>query len=90
MEKLKIGDLKFDNRLFLSPMVDVTDLAYRLICRWVGASMAYTEMLQAEALINAREKKVLKSKMITCPKDKPLGIQITGRRISEEIIILQN
>lgn len=93
LRKLVIGRIKLKNPLLLAPMVDVTDLAYRLICRRAGASIGYTEMLQSEALINARDKKVLKSKMISNSDDKPLGIQITGRRISDfgEIIpVLRN
>jgi nifR3 family TIM-barrel protein len=83
MKKLKINNLEFDNPLFLAPMVDVTDLPYRLICRRSGCSMAYTEMLQVEALNLAKNNKSLKLKTLTNKNDKPLGIQITGRRISD-------
>ncbi len=83
LKRLKIGDIKFENPLFLAPMVDVTDLAYRLICRHAGASMAYTEMLQAEALKVVSEGRVMKLKTLTNSEDKPLGIQITGRRVSD-------
>jgi nifR3 family TIM-barrel protein len=64
-------------------MIDVTDLAYRLICRDSGASIGYTEMLQVEALkaFALKKEKALKLKMLTNPKDKPLGIQITGRKV---------
>lgn len=82
MKNLKIGDLKLENPLFLAPMVDVTDLAYRLICRKSGCAIAYTEMLQVEALKNALGEKSFKLKMLTNSKDKPLGIQITGRNVS--------
>lgn len=77
----KIGNLKLENPLFLAPMVDVTDLAFRLLCRRAGCGMAYTEMLQVEAL--NRAEKNLKFKTLTNAEDKPLGIQITGRRISD-------
>ena len=81
MKKLKIGGIEFENPLFLAPMADVSDLAFRLICRRSGASMAYTEMIQIEALINAE--KSLRYKTLTNFEDKPLGIQITGRKISD-------
>jgi len=81
MKSFKIGDIKFSNPLFLAPMVDVTDLAYRIICRRAGASMAYTEMLQAEAMIHAD--KAIKYKTLTNSDDKPLGVQITGRKVSD-------
>jgi len=78
MEKLKIGNLVLKNRLFLSPMVDVTDVAYRLICRNAGASVAYTEMLHVEAIIHGGEN--VEKKMITSNKEKPVGIQITAKK----------
>jgi len=83
MNKLKIGNIKLENPLLLAPMVDVSDLAFRLICRRAGASMGYTEMLQVEALIRASKEKALKLKMLTNNEDKPLGIQITGRRVTD-------
>lgn len=81
MKKLKIGNVKLENPLFLAPMVDVSNLAYRLLCRKYGAAICYTEMLQAEGLIHGGAR--MKSKTLTNKEDKPLGIQITGRRISD-------
>ena len=56
MKPLKIGKVKIPNPLFLAPMVDVTDLPYRLICRKAGAGMAYTEMLYINAILHENEK----------------------------------
>lgn len=80
-KKLKIGSISINNRLFLAPMVEVSDLAYRLLCRKYGAGMAYTEMIYIDALLheNDRTKKLIK----TCKKDSPVGLQITGNNISE-------
>jgi len=80
MKSLKIGNLKLKNPLLLSPMVDVTDLAYRLLCRKAGASLAYTEMLYSDAIIH--ENKKTQMLMKTIPEERPVGIQITGN--SEE------
>ncbi len=80
MKSLSIGNIKLKNPLFLSPMVEVTDLAYRMLCRkWVG--MAYTEMLYLNALMheNPRTRKL----MSTNKADKPVGLQITGNSIEE-------
>ncbi len=81
LPQLKIGKLKLKNPLLLSPMVDVTDLPYRLLCRKTGASLAYTPMLYTSQLLNENEatQKLIK----TNSKDKPLGIQITGSKIEE-------
>lgn len=76
MKTLKIGNLKLKNRLFLSPMVDVTDLPYRLLCRKAGAGFAYTPMLYIDAVLN--ENRPTQDLMKSTKEDQPLGIQITG------------
>ena len=81
MKPLKIGKIKIKNPLFLAPMVEVTDLPYRLICRKAGAAMAYTEMLYIDAILH--ENKKTKDLMKTSKEDKPLGIQVTGSSINE-------
>ncbi len=81
LPSLKIGNLKLKNPLLLSPMVDVTDLPYRLLCRKAGASIAYTPMLYTSQLLNKNEatQKLIK----TNKADSPLGIQITGSKLEE-------
>lgn len=81
MKSLTIGNIKLKNPLLLSPMVDVTDLPYRLICRKAGAAMAYTEMLYISAILH--ENKKTKDLMKTSKEDKPVGIQITGNSPEE-------
>jgi len=81
MKQLKIGNVRIKNSLFLAPMVDVTDLPYRLICRKAGVGMAYTEMIYLDALTH-RNSKTMKM-METCEKDSPIGIQITWKEINE-------
>ncbi len=78
---LKIGNVNIPNRLFLSPMVDVTDLAYRELCRKQGAGMAYTEMLYVDAILHENDK--TKKLMVTNTKDRPVGIQVTGNSVAE-------
>ena len=81
MKSLKIGNVRIKNRLFLSPMVDVTDLPYRLLCRKAGAGIAYTKMINIGAILHDNVK--TKNMMKTCDEDSPLGIQITGRNVGE-------
>lgn len=76
MKTFKIGNIRLRNRLLLAPMVDVTDLPYRLICRKAGAALCFTEMLNIGAILHENEK--TKRLMKTCVDDKPVGIQITG------------
>ena len=81
MKPLYIGNLKLKNRLFLAPMLDVTNLPYRLICRKAGAAMAYTEMIYTDSILH--ENKKTKTAMKRCKEDSPLGIQITGNNEEE-------
>jgi tRNA-dihydrouridine synthase B len=81
MRSLKIGDLKIKNPLFLAPMVDVTDLAYRMICRNSGCAMAYIEMINTGAIIHENKKTL--DLLKTVEKDKPLGLQITSPSLTD-------
>jgi tRNA-dihydrouridine synthase B len=74
---LKIGQIKIDGfPLILAPLEDVTDFAYRSICKKFGADLMYTEFLAAEALIRDVEK--VKDKMVISEEQKPIGIQLFG------------
>ena len=79
---MKIGNIKLKNRLFLAPMVDVTDCAYRLLCRDEGVAMAYTEMIYVDAILheNSRTLKLMK---IGGKDDRPVGLQVTGNSVNE-------
>ena len=49
---MKIGEIDFGERpVFLAPMEDVTDPAFRLLCKRFGADMVYTEFVSSDALI---------------------------------------
>ncbi len=80
MKSLQIANLKLKNPLILAPMVDVTDLPYRLLCRRAGAALAYTEMIYIDAILHTNKK--TESLMKTSKEDSPVGLQITGN--SEE------
>src|SRR3989338_122884 len=73
---MKIGNIQLKNRLILAPMVDVTDLAYRVLCRRYGAALAFTEMTVIDSILSGA---ALSKKLIeTNDEDKPSGIQIAG------------
>ncbi len=80
-EKFRIGNILLKNRLLLAPMVEVTDLPYRLLCRKSGAALAYTEMINAGAILH--ENKKTKQLLLTAKADRPLGIQITGNNLKD-------
>lgn len=82
MSVLKIGNVRLKNKLFLAPMVEVTDCAYRILCRRYGAAMAYTEMIYLDAVLheNDKTKRLMK---IGGRIDRPIGLQITGNNLAE-------
>lgn len=47
---MKIGTVEIKGKLALAPMAGVTDLAFRTICRRLGAAYTVTEMVSAKAL----------------------------------------
>lgn len=75
---MKIGNISFeDYPLFLAPMEDVTDPAFRLTCKRFGADMVYTEFVSADALI--RSVKRTEQKLFMSDEERPAAIQIYGR-----------
>lgn len=73
---LKIGGVALSGNLLLAPMADVTNLAFRLLCRSYGAGLTYTEMISADALINENQKSLLKG--LAVREDRPFGVQLVG------------
>ncbi|MGB9940337.1 tRNA dihydrouridine synthase DusB [Methanosarcina sp.] len=76
LNKLKIGKTETPGNLLLAPMADVTNLAFRLLCRQNGADITYTEMISADALLNENRKSLLKG--LSSPEDRPFGVQLVG------------
>ena len=57
-------------------MEDVTDPAFRLLCKRFGADMLYTEFVSSEALIRDVNRTV--QKLTIYPEERPIAIQIYG------------
>jgi nifR3 family TIM-barrel protein len=75
---MNIGDIQFsDFPLFLAPMEDVTDPAFRLLCKRFGADMVYTEFVSSDALI--RNVKRTEQKLILNDEERPVAIQLYGK-----------
>ena len=54
---MKIGNIEFEKYpVFLAPMEDVTDPAFRLLCKRFGADMVYSEFISSDALIRSIKK----------------------------------
>ncbi|QAT41441.1 tRNA dihydrouridine synthase DusB [Clostridium sp. JN-9] len=52
---MKIGEIQFQNNVFLAPMAGVTDIAFRELCEEQGCGLAYTEMVSSKALFYGSE-----------------------------------
>lgn len=77
---MKINNIDLGERpLLLAPMEDVTDVAFRLLCRRFGADMVYTEFVSSDALI--RDVASTKRKLQIDPEERPAAIQIYGREV---------
>ena len=75
---MKIRDIDLGERpVMLAPMEDVTDPAFRLMCKRFGADMVYTEFVSADALIRSVSK--TEQKLHIADEERPVAIQIYGR-----------
>jgi tRNA-dihydrouridine synthase B len=80
---MKIGLIDIEQPVILAPMEDVTDRAFRQLCKRHGADIVYTEFISAEALRRRVEKSLRKLK--TDDVERPLAIQIFGSSVESMI-----
>ena len=77
---MKIADLEFGAYpVFLAPMEDVTDEAFRLLCKRFGADMVYTEFVSSDALV--RDVNSTLRKLNIYEEERPVVIQIYGNEV---------
>ena len=77
---MKIASIDLGERpVLLAPMEDVTDPAFRLMCKEFGADMVYTEFVSADALIRSVSK--TEQKLNISDAERPVAIQIYGRDV---------
>lgn len=68
--------LTFPSDVFLAPMADITDVAFRVLCKRYGAGLTSTEMVSANDII--REEKTALKKIEDFAEEKPRAIQLYG------------
>jgi tRNA-dihydrouridine synthase B len=74
---LEIGNIILSSKCILAPLAGISDLPFRLINRSLGCEFAFTEMINARALVY--QNKVTLGKMLaSLPADRPLGVQLLG------------
>ena len=75
---MKIANLDFgEYPVFLAPMEDVTDPAFRLMCKRFGADMVYTEFVSSDALVRSVNSTM--HKLNISDEERPVAIQIYGK-----------
>lgn len=74
---MNIGNLTFENNVFLAPMAGVTDISFRGLCKEMGCGLVYTEMVSAKALYYGSEN--TKELLRIAEEEKPVAVQIFGR-----------
>jgi tRNA-dihydrouridine synthase B len=71
---MQIGPHRFPGRFFLAPLAGVSDRPFRAICRAMGASFAYTEMVSAHGLVYGTEQTA--TYLDRDPDEIPFAVQI--------------
>ncbi len=75
---MQIGTIQFPKEaVFLAPMEDVTDPAFRMMCKRFGADMVYTEFVSSDALVRLVNSTCRKLKI--SDEERPVAIQIYGK-----------
>ena len=81
---MKISDIDLGKEpVLLAPMEDVTDQAFRLLCKEFGASMVYSEFVSSEALIRSVNRSL--EKITVCDEERPVAVQIYGRDVDSMV-----
>ena len=75
---------KLSGKLVLAPMHDITNIAFRLMCKKYGASLVNTELLSANALAIKNNAVIKLAK--TCKEEKPVACQIFSNNTKNIVI----
>ena len=51
----RVGNVRIEGQLFLSPMAGISDLPYRTLVRRMGAGFSFTEFVSADCLVDQKE-----------------------------------
>eukprot|EP00947_MAST-08B_sp_MAST-8B-sp1_P004947 g4947.t1 len=65
-------------RSVVAPMVGCSDLAFRMLCRRHGATVAYSQMYLASSVAADKDGTGYRREFQTLPEDRPLVVQLAG------------
>ena len=74
----RIADILANGRVMLAPMAGVTEAPFRGICKRMGASLTYTEMLSATGLHYNPDSRAAAEILRFDPAETPAAVQIFG------------
>ena len=72
--KVSLPGLVLEGNVWLAPIAGWTDAAFRQVCREMGAALAFTEMISAEAVVRGNPK--TKGLLFRAPREEPFAVQI--------------
>jgi len=77
---------KFTSKAFLAPMAGISDPAFRLLCKEMGAGLVVTELTSIHAIVALEKELKAKKKEITkfieySEKERPVSVQLFGSDI---------
>ncbi|MCL2611590.1 MAG: tRNA dihydrouridine synthase DusB [Defluviitaleaceae bacterium] len=76
LKNIQIGSVKIDGNIFLAPLAGYTDLPFRELCREMGASLVYSELISAKGIVYGSEN--TKKLTETSESERPVTIQLFG------------
>jgi tRNA-dihydrouridine synthase len=81
---MHIGTLKLKNRIFLAPMHEVNDIAFRILCKKAGASLVYTGLMNPQT----KQKLQLQDKpALQCACNSTKGIKEFIKKYDKKIVM---
>jgi tRNA-dihydrouridine synthase B len=70
------NDIKLEGRVVLAPLAGITDSSFRSICRSMGASIVFTEMISADGLLQQKSRTI--EYLFFREHERPIGFQLFG------------
>lgn len=65
-----------DNKFLLAPMSGVSDVAFRVLCKRLGAAMTYTEFTSADGVVQGNQ--ATRERFFLADEEDPVGVQLFG------------
>jgi len=74
--KFKIGAVVIQGKTALAPLAGVTDISFRMMCKSMGASIVFSEMVSADGIVRGSKKTLRYLDFLE--EERPVALQIFG------------